>query len=149
MYGAGSGMRRSSPRCRIPGDVYATIWRGAANELGAEVIELGAGLLEIRKDGDWTRVRRQLTMLDDAVTLQLALQKPIVQNLLLAAGLPAPDNIEFDASDLAPALAFLTAGPIPCVVKPGNEGAGFGITTGIRTEADLMRARLRAARVDR
>lgn len=131
------------------GDVYGTIWRDAARELGAEVIDLGAGFLEIRKDGAWTRVRRQLTMLDDAVTLQLALQKPIVQDLLLEAGLPAPDNIEFDASDLAPARAFLASGPIPCVVKPSDEGAGFGITTGIRTDADLMRARVRAARVDR
>ena len=131
------------------GDAWSNIWRDAARELGAEVSEMGAGFLEIRRSRAWTRVRNNVTMLDDGATLRLALEKPVVQRLLLEAGLPAPENIAFEASDLAPAIAFLAQGPIPCVLKPSNEGAGFGITTGIRSEADLKRARVRAARVDR
>ena len=132
-----------------PGDVYGTIWRDAAAELGADVVELGAGFLEIRRDRAWTRVQKGLTMLDDGATLRLALQKPTVHDLLIKAGLPVPDSLQFEASDLAPAVGFLHAGRVPCVVKPIAGGGGYSVTSGIRTESDLMRARLRAARVDR
>jgi D-alanine-D-alanine ligase-like ATP-grasp enzyme len=132
-----------------PGDTYGALWRDAAGQLGADVIELGGEFLEIRRGRAWTRVRNNLTMLDDGATLRLALQKPIVHRLLSGHGLPVPESLEFAASDLPGALAFLSSGPAPCVVKPVSGGGGYSVTSGIRTEADLMRARLRAARVDR
>jgi D-alanine-D-alanine ligase-like ATP-grasp enzyme len=129
-------------------DPYARIWRDAADELGAEVTELPGGFLEIRSDASWTRVLGNLVMLDDAVTLRFALRKPLVSQLLRQEDLPVPEWLEFGASDLAPAVRFLVAGPVPCVMKPVGSSGGYAVTSGIRTEGELMQARLRAARVD-
>jgi cyanophycin synthetase len=85
-------------------------------------------------------------MLDDAVTARFALEKAVVQEQLSSRGLPVPEYLEFDASNLAPAVEFLQHGPTPCVVKPVADGAGFGVTSGVRTRAHLVRARLRASR---
>ncbi|HZU60043.1 MAG TPA: hypothetical protein VE983_03715 [Solirubrobacteraceae bacterium] len=129
-------------------DPYTRIWRDAADELGAQVTELPDGLLEIRSGESTTRVLHNLVPLDDAVTLRFALQKPLVSQLLRQEGLPVPDWLEFTASDLGPAVRFLATGPVPCVVKPVGSSGGYAVTSGIRTEGELMRARLRAARVD-
>ncbi len=129
-------------------DPYTRIWRDAADELGAEITELPGGFLEIRSGDASTRVLNNLVMLDDAVTLRFALQKPLVSRLLRQHGLPVPEWLEFDAADLGPALRFLATGPVPCVVKPVGSSGGYAVTSGIRTGAELMRARLRAARVD-
>lgn len=87
-------------------------------------------------------------MLDDAVTLRFALQKTIVQKLLSSHGLPVPEHLEFEASNLGAAADFLDRGPTPCVVKPAGDSGGSGVTSGVRTLAQLMRARLRAWRLD-
>lgn len=127
--------------------VYRRIWGEAAAELGAEVTELSAGFLEIRGPRSRTRLWQQLVMLDDAVTLRLALDKRLVHTLLASAGLPVSEHVEFSSRNLAPALAFLRASPGPCVVKPANGTGGGASTTGaVRTPADLMRAALRGAR---
>jgi D-alanine-D-alanine ligase-like ATP-grasp enzyme len=126
---------------------YQWIWLDAANAVGADVVELPAGFLEIRANGAWTRVWRQWVMLDDAVTLRYALQKALVQERLSSSGLRVPEYLEFEASDLAPAAEFLRRGPTPCVVKPIAESGGSGVTSGVRTPAHLIRARLRAWRI--
>jgi cyanophycin synthetase len=130
-------------------DAYRRIWTDAAEELGAAVTPLPGGFLKIEKDGVWTRVLDNLVMLDDGVTLRFALQKTLVNALLASEGVPVPEGLEFDAFDLAPAEAFLAAGPIPCVVKPVGSSGGYAVTSGIRTKRDLIRARLRGSRVDR
>jgi cyanophycin synthetase len=130
-------------------DPYVRIWSDAARELGAEVKVLPDGFVEISTARAWTRVWANLVMLDDAVTLRFALQKGLVNDLLRADGLPVPEGLEFDASDLRAALAFLQSGPVPCVVKPAGSSGGYGVTSGVSNEAQLMRARLRAARTDR
>jgi cyanophycin synthetase len=127
---------------------YIAIWRDAAQAVGAEVFELAAGFLELRKNGAWTRVWRQCVMLDDAVTLRYALQKALVQEHLSSNGLPTPEYQEFEASNFAAAREFLERGPTPCVVKPVADSGGSGVTSGVHTPAHLMRARLRASRID-
>jgi len=127
---------------------YRTIWLDAAEAIGAEVVELPAGFLELRRNGAWTRIWRNWVMLDDAVTLRYALQKALVQERLSSVGVPVPKYLEFDASNPAPAAKFLSHGPVPCVVKPVADSGGYGVTSGIRTQAHLIRARLRASRID-
>jgi D-alanine-D-alanine ligase-like ATP-grasp enzyme len=127
---------------------YRSIWLDAAKAVGADVVELPSGFLEMRANGAWTRVWRQWVMLDDAVTLRYALQKAIVQQRLSSRGLPVPEYLEFEASNLAPAVEFLRRGPTPCVVKPVSDSGGSGVTSGVRTRAHLLRARLRAWRLD-
>jgi D-alanine-D-alanine ligase-like ATP-grasp enzyme len=124
--------------------VYRSLWFDAARVVGADVVELPGGFYEIRAEEAWTRVWRQCVMLDDAVTLRYTLHKGLVQQQLSSHGLPVPEYLEFDATDLTSAAEFLARGPAPCVVKPVGDGLGSGITSGIRTLTHLMRARLRA-----
>lgn len=141
--------RRSRPRCLVADPVYRAIWIDATAEVGADVVELPAGFLELRKGGAWTRVWRQWVMLDDAVTLRFALEKTIVQKRLCLAGLSIPEHLEFESSELSPAVDFLARGPAPCVLKPVASSGGGGVTSGIHTIEDLTRAKVRASRIDR
>lgn len=126
---------------------YTAVWREAAEELGADVVDLSDGFLEIRKENASTRVWRHWVTLDDAVTLRLALNKPLVYRLLSSAGLPVPEHLTFDAGDPSPALLFLSRTPSPCVLKPAADSGGSGTTSGVRTPGQLRRATLRAARL--
>jgi D-alanine-D-alanine ligase-like ATP-grasp enzyme len=57
-----------------------------------------------------------------------------------------PDHREVELSDLVAAVEFLNQGA-PCVVKAaGGASGGEGTTAGVRTRADLSRARLKAGR---
>lgn len=122
------------------------LWRDAARELGAEVVELPAGFLEIRHGEQMTRVWKHWVMLDDIVTAQLALEKALVHGLLSRAGLPVPDHAEFSMRDVAPARAFLERSGGACVVKPVSSAGGTGTTPGVRTPEQLQRAVVRAGR---
>jgi len=128
---------------------YRPIWQQAADELGAELSVLHEDFLQIAKDGTSTRVWRHWVPLDDAVTLRLALDKLAVHEIVSRSGLPVPRHHEFDAAKLAGARSFLERSPMPCVVKPVASASGSGTTTGLRTDEQLLRARLRAARISR
>jgi D-alanine-D-alanine ligase-like ATP-grasp enzyme len=127
---------------------YRTIWQDAAAEVGADLIDLGSGFLEVRRDGRATRVRNNLVMLDDSVTLQLALDKLLVHGLLKEKGIPIAGHVGFGAAEDSPALSFLMSRAGPCIVKPAASSAGYGVTGGIRSVPQFLRARLRAARID-
>jgi D-alanine-D-alanine ligase-like ATP-grasp enzyme len=129
---------------------YRDVWASAAAELGAEVSELEGGFLEIRRGAVATRVWRQLSALDDAVSLKAALDKTLVHGLLAARGVHVPDHLEFARGNIGPALRFIAeSGAGSFVVKPADGGrGGAGVTGGVRTELDLARAALTAARLD-
>ncbi len=128
--------------------LYLDVWAQAADDLDAELIELEAGFLEIRRGGVSTRVWRQLSALDEAVSLRLALDKTIVHRLLTARGIQVPGYVEFGHTDLEPALRFMAEGG-SFVVKPANGGrGGAAVTPCVRSEVELARAVLSAARLD-
>lgn len=128
---------------------YRSAWRDAAEELGAELVELEDEFLEIRRGPVATRVWRQMTALDDAVSLKLALDKTLVHRLLTARGIAVPDHLEFGHNELEPALRFIADAGGACVVKPAGGGRGGAAVTGnVRTETELARAALSAARLD-
>jgi D-alanine-D-alanine ligase-like ATP-grasp enzyme len=127
--------------------VYREIWREAAADVGADVVDLTEERLELRRDGVSTRVLHQSVALGDAGAVQLADDKPLVHRLLVEAGLPVPEHLEFAAGDLSVADAFLAARPGPCVVKPASgTGAGWGVTPSVWRRSQLRRAALSAAR---
>jgi D-alanine-D-alanine ligase-like ATP-grasp enzyme len=138
-------LKRHGGEWRRP--AYRAIWCDAARAVGAEVVDLPGGFLEIRLGRTSTIVWNNMVELDDALVLKLALEKTLVHRLLIEARLPVPEHLEFDSSDLNLATSFLERGP--CVVKPVSSAGGGGVTTGIRSLPDLMRATLRAARIDR
>jgi hypothetical protein len=69
-----------------------------------------------------------------------------VHALVSAAGVPVPPHRAFDLRSFDAARRFLAEAAAPCVVKPLRGGsAGQGVTTGIRTGRDLLRAAMLAA----
>lgn len=124
--------------------LYRTLWQEAADDLGVAVEEVGDGFLRVGGALVW----RQLVPLDSPVTLRLAADKVLTHRLLAEAGLPVPAHVVGDG-DLAAARAFVADRGGPCVVKPAfGTDRGAGVTTGVRTPADLARAAVRAARWD-
>jgi cyanophycin synthetase len=133
--------------------LYRDAWAEAASEHGAELLELDAGFLEIRSGATTTRVWRQLSALDEAVSLRLALDKTMVHRLLAGRGIHVPEYVEFGHTDLEPALRFMTAAgeadTSSFVVKPADGGrGGAAVTPGVRNQVQLARAVLSAARLD-
>lgn len=128
---------------------YRDAWTEAADELGAELFELESGFHEIRRGSTTTRVWRQLSALDEAVSLRLALDKTLVHGLLARRGIEVPEYLEFGHTNLEPALRFMSEQGGGAVVKPANGGRGGAAVTGcVRSEVDLARAVLSAARHD-
>jgi D-alanine-D-alanine ligase-like ATP-grasp enzyme len=124
---------------------YDAVWAEAAAAVNGSVSKLGGGLIEITCGHLRLRVCNNLTSLDDAVTLQLAGDKPLVYGLLQERSIPVPAHTVCRAADLATARRFLSDLGKPCVVKPARRtGAGKGITTGVRTLPQLLAALPRA-----
>jgi cyanophycin synthetase len=124
---------------------YEDVWREAASELGATFEVLDKELFKISRSGVSTRVHNNYTTLDDPVTLYVALDKPLVHTMLRSGGLPTPNHVEFSLNDLNKAYRFMVQYRL-CVVKPSNDtGSGDGVTTGIETRRQLLKAAVRAA----
>ena len=124
---------------------FAKVWRDAAAHLGASVEALDKDLLEIRLGGAFTRARQTMTTIDDPVTLSVAANKPLVYRLLAKRGLRTPNHFEFTLSAIAQAVAFMKRFGGEWVVKPANGAGGCGVTTGVITRFDLIRAAVAAA----
>jgi cyanophycin synthetase len=124
---------------------YEGLWEAAARHLGAEVLPLGEGYLRISRAGRHTIVRESQVMLDSALAMKVAGNKPLVCRLLAAEGCPIARFREYDLARLADAVAFMRAVGV-AVVKPAVSGAaGKGITTGVATFGALERASIRAS----
>jgi len=136
---------------------YRQLWMEAAAHVDAPVRAVEDGYLEINLGATTVRVRGTHCSIDDRAALQRAGDKILVHRLLAEAGLPAPEHLVFTLPEIARAERFLADAPGACVVKPGHDSAaGAGVTTGVRTEADLAaavavaaEAAARTARVDR
>jgi cyanophycin synthetase len=130
--------------------VLATIWKDAAEALGAEAIELEGGVLEIRRDAAHARVWHHVTPFDDPVTVRVALERPLVHRLLREADVPVPDHVEAAAGRPGNVLAFVHDRSGPFVVKPASgTSGGHGVTGSVYGSAQALRACLAAARFDR
>ncbi|MBW8059343.1 MAG: hypothetical protein FVQ78_03230 [Solirubrobacterales bacterium] len=128
----------------VSGDLYADIWRDAAQAIEARVTDLGGGFLEISTGRRRTHVGRQFTGLDGCVTLCLVRDKSAVNRLLRTGGVRLPEQIELEGGDLGGARRFMARWPAPWVLKPAGSSGGQGITTGLRTWEDFESARRRA-----
>jgi cyanophycin synthetase len=124
---------------------YAEVWREAAARHGASVQQLDKDVLEIRLGRACTRARQTMTAIDDPVTLSVAANKPLVYRLLSERGLRIPNHFEFTLGSVAQAIAFIRRFAGEWVVKPANGAAGHGVTTGVITSFDLVRAAVAAA----
>jgi len=145
--------RESEVGTRALEQLYRDVWSEAAREHGAELVELDGGFLEIRCGGVATRVWRQLSALDEAVSLKLALDKTFVHRLLTDRGVRVPQYVEFGHTELEPALRFMAecggSSLSSFVIKPADGGrGGAAVTPCVQNEVQLARAVLSAARLD-
>jgi cyanophycin synthetase len=124
---------------------YATLWREAAADFDASFVDLGHGIHEIRRGIARIRVIDNCSPIDDPVTLKVALNKTLVYRLLAQEGMPIPRHVGFSLREIDKAVQFLEKIGSACVVKPADGTAGgSGVTTGIRTSAQLGRAAVSA-----
>lgn len=143
------GRALSGPRGDANDRVYAAIWATAAGAVGATVEHLPGHMIELRLGAATTRVWRQWVMLDDVVTVRVALDRALSHRLVSAAGLPVPESRVAPVDDLEPVRGLLDGPGAACVVKPASgTGGGRGTTTGVRTSDQLSRAALLASRHD-
>lgn len=119
-------------------EFYSHVWQQAAAQTGASCEHLEGGLFEFTRKGEQTRVWKNYTTLDDAVTLRLAGNKPLVLKKLKHVA-PLSPWTTFSIDTMDKARKFLDGSPH--VVKPArNTGAGSGVTTGIRTHSELRKS---------
>jgi cyanophycin synthetase len=131
---------------RIRSDFYGSVWRSAAEKIGASIRMLDDDVIQIERDEFVARVRQNDTPVDDYVTVRIANHKPLCYRLLAEAGLPVPRHARFEFPNLRPAIDFLKAYSGDCVVKPAcDTGGGIGVTTRVRTDRQLARAAAAAA----
>lgn len=121
-------------------DVYEFIWRDAADALGVSLTNEGGGTFTIADARRAVTVRRLNTPIDGPDVAALALNKPLVSARLTELGIPVPAGLEFRTHEVRGAARFLAASPGPCVVKPAASASGMGVTCGIETHGDLLRA---------
>ena len=135
---------------RLRNAFYGCFWREAAQNIGAEVEDLGHGFLRIRKNGKWTLVNLYRVPLDGPLSLQLAGNKPLMSRLLREYGFVVPEFVEYDLTTLERARRFLQELKGPAVIKPASgTGGGRGVTTKIIDMDRLRKASFYAATFDR
>lgn len=125
-------------------DYYRLFWERAARQVGAELEEVGDGIVRILRGDFWTFVRHGEVMADSRLGLRIAGNKPFVVRLLGPLGFPTARHVEFDLATLDRARAFLELRR-RLVIKPAKGDAGRGVTTGIDSPAKMRRASFAAA----
>ena len=107
--------------------------------------EVGHGTWELSRGGKRTRVRMNITDLDDEDTLRIALDRRESARRLESVGVAIPEQLEFALAERERAERLMEAGAV--VVKPASgTSGGDGITADVRTRAELVHAAVRAAR---
>jgi cyanophycin synthetase len=137
----------TAPFAAARSETYRAIWTEAADAVGADIEPLADEFLVIRKGTAETVVRQNLVMLNDGVTMALTSDKPLVHELLIAAGLPVPPYVEVDWKDPGQAYSFLAQHRGPFFVKPATgTGGGAGVTGNVATADELSRVCLSVGR---
>jgi D-alanine-D-alanine ligase-like ATP-grasp enzyme len=124
---------------------FRRLWLRSAEAVGAEVVELPDGFLELRANGRSMRTFGPLVPLDDPVTLELAGHKTASSALLRQAGVPTAKQVVVQPHHLDPAVAFLTEHRAVVVKPQARTSSGAGVITHVRSERQLRRAVAEAA----
>ena len=127
-------------------DEYRGYWEGAVRLLGGELADVAPGIWEARLDGRRTRVAGHVVQADDPVTLRVAGDKALCLRLAREAGVRVPDHLAFGLGTLARAQRKVASDGGLWVVKPARgSSSGVGITTGVRTAAQVEDAAVLAS----
>ncbi|WP_306261609.1 hypothetical protein [Pararhizobium sp. IMCC21322] len=128
---------------------YDALWSEAAKNIEADIVLNSFGMTRISKAGWSTFVRQHEMMFDSPLMLNLMGNKALTYQLLSDLGAPIVPHLIVSMAQLDKARGFL-ASHSTIVVKPASgTGGGRGVTTGVKTEGQLMAAAKLAARSDR
>ena len=126
---------------------YSGFWTEAASEIGAEIEDIGHGFFLISRGGRQTHVRTDRVPLDDSLSIEMALNKPLTYKIIAGQGAPVPRHFEYRLSEMSSAADFLTQLGSRSVVKPAfGTGGGKGVTTRVASTSQLRKASFKAAR---
>lgn len=124
---------------------YRRFWTSAAEEIGADIDDVGSGLFRISRAGRQTLVQFNNVNVDSYFNRLLVDQKPIICALLSQKGYSTAKYIEYDIRSIDKAWGLLKAANGSFVVKPRRGAGGKGITTAINSYSRLRKASIRAA----
>ncbi len=147
LSGAGRSSIASAQLSANHDATYRHIWTEAASAVGASLEEFAPGYFRFRRGKAETLTWRHHVMLDSPATMTLAGDKALLRHMLAEAGVPVVPAATANPSGPADLIAFQAGTAERLVVKParGTSG-GTGVTCGVQSEDDLIRAWLVARR---
>lgn len=120
---------------------YRRYWEEAANTLGAALDPICAGVWEIRRGAQRTRIASYMVQIDDPVTLRLAGNKPYCCEVARRHGVPVAPYRVVRLEVLDAAWRFMAERGGLFVVKPaGRSSSALGVTMHVRTRRQLHSA---------
>ena len=135
------GRRSNDPS---PLDLNNRIIRAGAQALGCEVEDLPNGFLKISRNGQFRYSRSADCPFESLTAWQLCGDKALTQIILTDHGLPVPASVCIDRRQSDEARRFMAEQDGAVVTKPVGGAGGNGVTTGIRSDAELIRGLARA-----
>lgn len=127
---------------------YYSFWHQSAEAIQADIVDLGDNFLRVSKNGKWTVVQNGNVMLDDHVTLNMAGNKTLIQDLLHELDFPVPQTLKYQLGTINSAIDFHNRLGRKVVVKPKHSSGGRGVTVNIETEEELVKASVEASSID-
>ena len=124
---------------------YFNWWVAAAEEMGAEITDIGQRYCRITKGELSTIIQDSSVNIDTYLSAMLVGNKPFIHDILESTGCRVPRYREYDFADLETAADFMASVGGRFVVKPSAGWAGFGVTTGVNSRSRLRRASIAAA----
>jgi D-alanine-D-alanine ligase-like ATP-grasp enzyme len=120
---------------------YRRYWEEAAKTLGATLEPICAGVWEIRRGEQRTRIASYMVQIDDPVTLRLAGNKPYCCEVARRQGVPVAPYRVFRLQELDAAWRFMGERRGLFVVKPaGRSSSALGVTMHVSTRRQLQSA---------
>lgn len=140
LFGKAHRLVRNDERPIDRRDFYASLWEQTATAVGAELVTLPDGFLELRAGSRSMRTFYELLPIDDPVTLELAGHKSASAALLRDADVPTATQVVVRPGQLGPAMSLLADHEFVVVKPQASTSAGAGVVTHVANERQLRRA---------
>lgn len=120
---------------------YRAYWEEASKKLCAAFEPICAGVWEIRRGAQRTRIANYVVQIDDPVILRLAGNKPYCCEVARRLDIPIAPHRLFRLGEVDAAWSFMAARGGAFVVKPASgSSAALGVTMHVRTRRELESA---------
>lgn len=118
----------------------------AARDRGLRVEKLGMGHYFYQDDKIIGGMRSMLPSVVSSIAVSISANKTLTKSFLDSAGVPTPQGKSFKVKDFENASDYFQTFTSPVVVKPVDGSAGDGVSSGVASHEQFLRAWDRAAR---